>query len=352
MNENFEQTINRIAQNSTILLEKGEEATKQLVILPILAHLEWNIHDINEVEPEYKVSDGRVDYCLKINNKKIFLEAKRMREELENHEKQLLEYSFQEGVEIAILTNGLVWWFYLPLEKGHWQQRKFFTIDFNQQNSSTIMKHFNKFFNKDGIVDGSCINNAHAIKQGKEKNTALVKAIPEAWEKLLSGNEETFIDIFAEKVENLCGHRPEPDVLIDFMQSFLCRPAEKPLSRQQNPSQKIKPTMSNISVISSNIKIQIDNKFFEAPSVQKLYDEVLKYLCDTGLIKQMHIPFETSAKRYLIATEPYHQRGNGFRLSVEYSGYYMEAHKSRRAALDHLSYFIKSNGMNYTISRY
>ncbi|TDI93301.1 MAG: hypothetical protein E2O77_03220 [Caldithrix sp.] len=57
-----------------------------------------------------------MDYCLRVNQKKpVFIEVKRATEDLERHEKQLLEYSFEYGVDIAILTNGLTWWFYLPL---------------------------------------------------------------------------------------------------------------------------------------------------------------------------------------------------------------------------------------------
>jgi hypothetical protein len=32
--------------------------------------------------------------------------------------RKLLNYSFQEGVKLAILTNGIAWWFYLPRHEG------------------------------------------------------------------------------------------------------------------------------------------------------------------------------------------------------------------------------------------
>jgi len=49
------------------------------------------------------------------NENKIFLEVKRAGEDLNNekHEDQLLEYSFRQGVELAVLTNGMTWWLYL-----------------------------------------------------------------------------------------------------------------------------------------------------------------------------------------------------------------------------------------------
>ena len=68
----------------------------------------------------------------------------------------------------------------------------------------------------------------------------------------------------------------------------------------------------------------------------------LKYLVDTNLIKRLetYIPYATSAVRYLISTEPIHQRKNSFIVPVEYKGYYMEAHKDYKNALNHLRLFL------------
>jgi len=350
MNEDFGKVIERIAQGSAALLSKGEEAAKQSIVLPVLAHLGWNIYDINEVEPEYKISDGRVDYCLRAQNKKAFIEAKRMREDLEGHEKQLLEYAFQEGVEIAVLTNGLVWWFYLPTEKGHWQERKFFTIDFNQQDPATIANHFNEFLNKNGILSGACMENAKKIKQGREKDKAIAKAIPEAWGSIISGPDESFIEIFADKVESICGHRPEAEALANFIKN-----APSGLKEPMKPSLLIKPIKKYsqghqaCGDVFDTMKVKIGDEVFSVSPVSGLYDNVLRYLCDSGLINKMAIPFETSSKRYLIAKEPYHQRGNEFRVPIEYSGYYMEAHKDHKNGLNHLVNFLKTNGVGYQI---
>ena len=73
-----------------------EASTKQGVVLPILVLLGWEAFDTDEVKPEYSVGDKRVDYSLRINNaNKVFIEVKKVSEELENHQEQLLSYSFQ-----------------------------------------------------------------------------------------------------------------------------------------------------------------------------------------------------------------------------------------------------------------
>ncbi len=82
-----------------------EAATKQTIILPILQILGWEIFDREEVCPEFYVENRRVDYCLRLNyQNEFFIEAKRTGEDLENHQEQLLEYAFRQGVELASLT--------------------------------------------------------------------------------------------------------------------------------------------------------------------------------------------------------------------------------------------------------
>ena len=146
--------IARIAGDQRVLA-LDEATTKNGVILPILNELGWNPFNIDEVQPEYTVSAKRVDYALRINNlNKVFIEVKKIGTDLEQHQKQLLDYSFQEGVRLAILTNGIAWWFYLPLLEGNWEQRKFYTIDIYDQEANEIAVKFEDFLLKENIISG------------------------------------------------------------------------------------------------------------------------------------------------------------------------------------------------------
>ena len=84
--------------------------------------------------------------------------------------------------------------------------------------------------------------------------------------------------------------------------------------------------------------VSIGNKSITAETVGDLYYQALKYLCDNNYMSKVEnkIPFATSSKRYLIAREPIHQRGNNFRGTIEYNGYFMEIHKNYEQALKHL----------------
>jgi len=80
--------------------------------------------------------------------------VKRINEDLEKHQEQLLEYAFRHGVKIAVLTNGLVWWLYLPLFQGSWEQRKFIALDIQQQELTTVAEHFVAFLGRAAVASG------------------------------------------------------------------------------------------------------------------------------------------------------------------------------------------------------
>ena len=344
MDESLEQLLLRLSKDQS-LFDGIEEATKQAAVLPILSKIGWNFFNLREVFPEFPVGSGRVDYCLLIGQKRAaFIEVKRASEDLYRHEKQLLEYAFTYGVEIAVLTNGFVWSFYLPLVEGDWQQRKVFTIDIQKQQPRDAAKHFREFLSRDNVIDGSAVANAKELKESREKDELIKKTIPKAWLDLIGEPDELLIELFADKVESTCGYRPEFEQLSDF------------LGEQRSPKELLKSQKTIITKASSAYKpvvpktpkqkgavIAIEGEDIIATSVSDLYRQALKILLQDKLIDQVkaRVPYATSKKRLLISTEPIHQGGNEFRSPVEYKGYYMEAHKSYKIAIDQLKSFLK-----------
>jgi hypothetical protein len=195
-----------------------EAATKQAVVLRLLLLLGWDTFNIDEVAPEYSVGAQRVDYSLRIDRtNKVFIEVKRISEELERHQEQLLNYSFQEGVKLSILTNGVSWWFYLPLHEGSWEQRKFYSIDVLQQESEDVAQKFIDFLSKDNTSSGQAIRNAEAIYSSRRKKKVLGETLPRAWNKIISDPDEVLVELLSETTEKLCGHRADSELIESFM---------------------------------------------------------------------------------------------------------------------------------------
>jgi hypothetical protein len=364
MPESLEDLLNRLAKDKT-LSQSVEEAVRQGVILPILAQLGWNVYNIYEVIPEFPVENTRVDYCLKIGEKKaVFLEVKRVSEDLERHEKQLLEYSFADGVDIAVLTNGLLWWFYLPLSGGNWQQRKFFTIDIQQQKPEDAAQHFLSFLNREAIESGTALQRARYLQASREKDRLIKKTIPQAWDQLFQKPDDRLVELLSDLVESMCGHRPDPPLIKNYVLEKLSETKQEPSIIYPAPatgSRKRRTSLKQARMIKDStitrlprqkgIKVQIGKDNFDAESVTDLYTQVLEFLVESGFIEKLrpYLPYATSKKRFLISTEPRHPQGNSFVVPVEYEGYFMEAHKDYRNAVSSLQKLLPLCGLSVKV---
>ena len=197
-----------------------EATTKQAIILRLLSLLNWDIFDTNEVQPEYSVSGKRVDYSLRLNNiNKVFLEAKKVAEDLDNHQEQLLNYAFQEGVKLAVLTNGVSWWFYLPLNEGNWEQRKFYAVDIFQQDKNDIARKFMDFLEKENVKNEEAVKKAQQIYKGRVKDIEINRSLPKAWNKIISEPDELLVDLINETLEKICGYRADEQHIESFLRS-------------------------------------------------------------------------------------------------------------------------------------
>ncbi len=199
----------------------NEATTKQDLIQRPLSLLGWNVFNSDEVSPEYLVEGDRVDYSLRINNSNmVFLEVKRVKEELEDHQEQLLGYSFKQGVKLAILTNGVTWWFYLPLHEGNWEQRKFYSIDIFQQGAEDIAAKFVDFLSRENIANGQAFETAQTVYKGRQRQKILQAAVPKAWNRIISEPDEFLVELINETAEKICGYRADEDMIVRFLHRY------------------------------------------------------------------------------------------------------------------------------------
>ena len=220
-----------------------EAATKQIVLLRILSLLGWDIYNIDEVVPEYSVGSQRVDYALRHSNaSEVFIEVKKVGEDLEKHQEQLLNYSFREGIKLSILTNGISWRFYLPLHEGSWEQRKFYTIEIYDQGSEDIVGRFIDYLAKENVWSGKSIQSAEAVYKSKQREYLVSDTLPKAWNRLVSEPDELLIELIAEATEKLCGYRPDSSIVESFISSNIVEArvptetrTEKELLRRPSP---------------------------------------------------------------------------------------------------------------------
>lgn len=194
------------------IISFDEAAIKQSVVLKLLNLLGWDIFNTDEVTPEYQVRERKVDYALRINNRaKVFIEVKSIHEDLNDHQEQLLDYCFGEGVGLAVLTNGRSWWFYLPLHEGSWEQRKFYTIDILQQDASEAASRFVDFLSKENIDSDNAITSAKGIYQAQYREILIHETLPKAWNKIIEEADEILLELLSDITESLCGFKPDSE---------------------------------------------------------------------------------------------------------------------------------------------
>lgn len=172
-----------ILYKETIETERFKEAAvQQFIVLPILRALGWKYNEFStlEIYPEVETGAGRIDYALQHNMKPIvFIECKRWGATLGDHQKRLREYSSADTeVDIAVLTNGKLWEFYLPdrgnvsnAEKVPWQDRMFCFIDLEEQQEAR--ENFHKYLSKPNVEQRIARQEAEEALQPQKPNTPL-----------------------------------------------------------------------------------------------------------------------------------------------------------------------------------
>ena len=213
-----------------------ESATKQAVVLRLLSVAGWDTFDISQIVPEYTVGNRRVDYALRPGTPNaVFIEVKRPSENLERHQQQLLEYCFQEGVNLAVLTNGRTWWLYLPLQAGSWEQRRFLSIDLEVQEPDIVGRRFLEYLAPERVSSGQAVRDAEALVESQQRTETISKTIVAAWNQIVETPDELLVDLISETTERMCGLKPEPDLVEQFLAQRIQKLFDSPPEPERLP---------------------------------------------------------------------------------------------------------------------
>lgn len=200
-----------------------EASTKQAVVLRLLSFLGWDIFNVDEVYPDYSANSFSVSYALRVKNaNKIFIEVKRVQEKLDNYQKPLLSFASRENVDIAILTNGVLWWFYLPKSAGNSQEKWFYSVDLLKQPEDSFVSQLIDLLSNNKVAKGQALKAAKALNQNKNQKIAS-NVIPEAWNKIISQPNMIFVELLKETTEKICGCRVESKLVERFLEKHLDR---------------------------------------------------------------------------------------------------------------------------------
>ena len=201
---------------------KSEAAVSQGVVLRLLSALGWPAYDTQTVIPQYIVERTRVDYALCHPPSKpiAFIEVKNIGKN-EGAERQLFQYAFHKGVQFVILTDGQEWDFFLPAEQGDYAERRVYKLNIVERELEECVSRLSRYLKYESIVSGDAIEAARNDYRDVSRNREMKNAMPKAWTQLIQEDDEILLELLADKVENLCGYKPNPDSVAFFLKKYV-----------------------------------------------------------------------------------------------------------------------------------
>jgi hypothetical protein len=184
----------------------------------LLQALGWPTYDTQVVCPEYSLSGRRVDYalCHPSNKPVAFIEVKQIGQS-DGAERQLFEYAFHEGVPLAILTDGQEWNFFLPAEQGDYAERRVYKLDMVERDLAESVARLERYLSYARVSSGSALAAAREDYKNVSRSRQMIGTLPEAWLKLVTEEDEFLLELIADKVESLCGFKPDIDTVARFL---------------------------------------------------------------------------------------------------------------------------------------
>ncbi len=320
LEQNIEQ-IRKEIEMGQFTSDSSEAAVSQGIVLRLLHALNWPTFNTKIVWPEFGVEGTRVDYALCNSAEKpiAFIEVKKMGQS-QGAEKQLFQYAFHKGIQLAILTDGREWNFYLPAEHGDYSERSVYKLDIVKRNLGECALRLNRYLDYQAVISGKAVESARADYRDVTRDREIQSTLPKAWNQLVRNKDEILVDLVAEQVENLCGYKPEDDVVMSFIKSELkisTTPSEvippKPVIpidnegwvkfEDYNPSPGTKPP---VAIRFWDGKVRQVNHWYELLlfTVRELYTQ--------NRINDIDIPIHSSKKRYIVNRTPEHPDGEKF----------------------------------------
>lgn len=197
----MKEKLENLAVKISVLKNKdvSEEPTKMSLIVPFLQILDYDVFNLDEVEPEFTADFGtkkgeKVDYAIFKNGEpKILIECKPINEKLNIHNSQLFRYYSTTTAKYAILTNGEIYEFYTDIDKSNIMDSKPFMVinlsNLLDDDVNQLSKFHKDFFNERKIYDSAT-------------NLKYINEIKELILKDLENPSEDFIKYYTNKLYN------------------------------------------------------------------------------------------------------------------------------------------------------
>jgi len=202
---------------------------------------------------------------------------------------------------LAVLTNGLNWWFYLPLKEGDAEARRFCELGIDKQDVSEVCDRLMEFLFRENVYSGTAVDNAHVCLKRLHEAREVDKALPRVWEELLDGPDDQVVALINNKMKDSFGVEATPERIKGFLEGL-----GKPGQMAKQPTRKKEPTNAREArYISSNLPD------FYLPKLDNVADEELLHAMLSDIVANYTDSKNPSKDRIRPAIREY-MKGRGF----------------------------------------
>ena len=193
-------------------IPNNEETAKFQILAPVLNGLGWDPFG-QEVLYEHAVggkSGGRVDIALDGPDHIVALiEAKAPGQDLAKHVDQVIGYAFHQGVDICVLTSGLEWWLYLPMEKGPPDKRLFATLQIRKDRTEQLADDLTTFLGRQNLLNGQARRKAKQVLKARHLADHMNTELPKVWKSMLAGPDDDLVELVRQRAYEQLDLRPD-----------------------------------------------------------------------------------------------------------------------------------------------
>lgn len=198
----------------------NEATVSTSIVVPLLRELGWDDTDPSIMCPQYTTGRGRVDYALfpRAGSPAVFVEVKAVGR-TSDADLQLFTYAFHEGAQIAVLTDGRVWSFYLPGQFGSYDERRVYQLDLLERDAAEAERRIHRYLARDRVVSGAALSDAQADYHDQRNRREAERILPRAWTELLSEPDPDLVEMLRSRAEAMSGHRPTQEAIEEFLRA-------------------------------------------------------------------------------------------------------------------------------------
>ena len=301
--DRLEQTLNDAAERLRDGPWNIEEQVKISFVQPILRALGWDVEGQKECKAEYPVGNGKVDYALLDHGKPLVLvEAKGMGGVDIRGEEQLFGYGTNQGIPFLVLTDGNQWDFYLSMEQGPPEERRFWRLFLKQSDKiPDYVEFLERYFSKDRVLSGEAKSDAEKLHKSNRQREKARDAIPGVFKEILKRPDEMLRDLLVEQVESECGTRPETGDVEEYLKMVTV--SDTPQTPERRQVHRHKASVATPATTGSKIVgFILDGDSVRTRSAIDVLAELLKKFHDTvpGFMERFASRTKTK-KRNLVA---------------------------------------------------